>query len=139
MPGARGRSGGRRPGAGRPPGSAGGRQRGALNLSTREERSLYEKYAAKLARWFFQHKTLDNFPMPDAPADAAVVFSLRMLMNLAARGDGRCAIHIDERLHGRVKFSLEHGGPDGGPIPLDHGAEPAAFKVVPPRRRPRAR
>jgi hypothetical protein len=110
MAGARGRSGGARAGAGRPKGDRKGRLRGPHNLSTIEERNLYARCIARVARSLQNAGTWAGPKLPTNDAIASVMFTTRMLITLAAKGDARAAIHLDERLHGRVKFQYEHGG-----------------------------
>jgi hypothetical protein len=138
MAGARGRSGGRRTGAGRPFGSVGGRKRGALNITTREAKSLYQQHTAAKARALYSRDPRSITKPSEVDADAAVSLVVDILTALAIKGDARAAIQLDERLHGRIPYQV--GGTDETPpIQIHHGGEIPAYKVVPPRRRPRTR
>jgi hypothetical protein len=109
MAGTRGRSGGARPGAGGPKG-----RRGALALKTRDERALYARCIAAIARDFKKRGVWPSAPdLPSDPDRTATIFTSSVLAILAIKGDSRAAIHLDERLHGRVKFQLEHAGDVG--------------------------
>jgi hypothetical protein len=62
-----------------------------------------------------------------------------LLVACAVKGDARAAIHLDERLRGRVKYTVQQGGdPDGVPIQVEHSEIPR-YKVIPPGGDPRAR
>ncbi len=106
-------------------------------MTTREERSLYEAAVARKAR-AIHRRTGAAGPRPSSnDARAAAGFMVDILVTLAAKGDARAAIHLDERLHGRVKYQLEHGGIDGAaPIPVQPtGPVELVFTLGDPARR----
>lgn len=108
--------GGVRPGAGRKPGS-----KGAI---TTFERELFVAEVAKRQRaaWRYARRMEAKGGDPAGPepsrddAKAAVAMVVSLLIRCATRGDGRAAIHLDERMHGRVKFEIAHGGIPDSPV-----------------------
>jgi hypothetical protein len=111
--------GGKREGAGRKPGS-----KGVLTVT---ERALFTQELARRARllWRLAKQKERETGEPAGPepskddAEASVAMLVSLLLRAAAKGDARATIHLDERLHGRVKFQMSHEGPDGGPISVD--------------------
>lgn len=104
-----------------------GRKKGVPSAATLRERLMYAKHLAAQARSSWraaqQKARKKEGPAPGpAPSsddlDAAVGYVVKLLTNAALRGDGRCAVHLDERLNGRVPVALQHGGPEGAPIAM---------------------
>ena len=48
---------------------------------------------------------------------------IRLLWRLARQGDGRCATYLADRKWGRVKFELEHQGPQAIFITMGNGSD----------------
>lgn len=123
----RGHGGGWRPGAGRKPGKPDARTSGV--------RALYTRVVAKQARALWQaakraHAAGRGEDPGDAPpkddAEAAAELIVKLLARGAMKGDGRCAIHLDERLHGRVPVAVEHGGPGSG----SGSGQPVTLRII---------
>jgi len=110
--------GGYRPGA--------GRKKGQLNIASQSEREMFQAQVARRTRaiWRAARKQERKGGEPAGPppsnvdAEASVALIVSLLLRAAYKGDSRAAIHLDERLHGRVKYSIEQSGPDGGPIAI---------------------
>jgi hypothetical protein len=53
---------------------------------------------------------------------AAIDFVVQLNVKAALKGDGRAAIHLDERLLGRVKYQVEaeHGSRPDAPVTHKH-------------------
>jgi hypothetical protein len=101
--------GGQRPGAGRKQGKP---KRATADLRTRYERILARE-ARELWRINNAHKRKrDRSPEPSKDdAEAALELNVRNLLRHAVK-DPRVAMHLDERLCGRIPYSLG-GGEDG--------------------------
>lgn len=121
-------SGGHRPGAGRP--------KGASGVAVRESRHAYALSICRQAMraWEEERRAARENGVPfstrrprmrDANDAIAYLTRLKLLcvVNAIRTSDFGTAINgiaqIEDRLIGRVKVSVEHGGPDGGSIPMD--------------------
>ena len=97
----------RKPGPGRPP--------GLPNRRTQAIGGTLDAAHAKLTRAVLDEVVDDRL-------------LAQLLWKLALQGDGRVATYLADRKWGRVKFEMEHSGPDG-PFILLLGAADAGMSV----------
>lgn len=90
--------GGSRPGAGRKP--------GVRNKQTREVSDAFRKaFSKKLGQGNFQ-KACESFVV--------------LLVKLIGEGNAQAAIHLSERVFGKVPMPIQHGGEPDNPIKHEH-------------------